>query len=192
MRHPDHVEDVADAVGWVTRHAESFGADPDDVVLVGHSAGAHLVSLVGTDPGYLRGAEVDPGAVRCVVALDTEGYDLEAKLAQGGRAAQLVRTVFGEAPAVLRDASPLAHAGDGSPVRSLVVTRGTPRRRAEASRFVDAVRQAGGDASLLLAPGYSHADVNRRLGSEGETVVTPAVRDFVTGCTGPAPSGHTA
>ena len=182
VHHPAHADDVAAAVGWVTDHARGFGADPDDVVLVGHSAGAHLASLVGSDPRYLRDAKVDAGAVGCVVALDTEGYDLEEKAALGGRSAMLVRTVFGDDPAVLRDASPIAHAADGSPVQFLVVTRGSPHRRAEAARFVDAVEQAGGDASLVIAPGYSHADVNRRLGAAGETIVTPAVRDFVDRC----------
>jgi len=103
-----------------------------------------------------------------------------------------VRYVFGDDPTVLRDASPVAHAADGAPVRYLVVTRGSPRRRAEAARFVDAVQQSGGDAALVVAPGYSHADVNRRLGTDGEAVVTPAVRDFVTGCGRPSRPDHAA
>ena len=31
------------------------GLDPDRIVLMGHSAGAHLAALVGTDPRYLEG-----------------------------------------------------------------------------------------------------------------------------------------
>lgn len=180
--HPDHADDVAAAVGWVADHARSFGADPDTIVLVGHSAGAHLVSLVGTDPRYLRDAGVRTGAVRCVVALDTEGYDLVEKVARGGSSAVLVRNAFGDDPQVWRDASPITHAGDGAPVRFLVVTRGAPARRAEAARFVDAVTAAGGDAALSIAAGSTHADVNRKLGEAGEAVVTPAVREFATGC----------
>jgi acetyl esterase/lipase len=184
VQHPDHVEDLAAAVSWVSEHAATFGADPEAVVLVGHSAGAHLVALVGADPSYLRAAGVPTDAVGCVVALDTEGYDLAEKVASGGPSARLVRNAFGDDPEVWRDASPITHAADDAPVRFLVVTRGTLRRQAEAARFVDAVGAAGGDATLVTAPSkYTHADVNRRLGAPGETVVTPPVHDFVAGCT---------
>jgi acetyl esterase/lipase len=182
VQHPDHIEDVADAVAWVSDHAPSFGADPERIVLVGHSAGAHLVALAGADPDVLAAAGVADGAVRCVVALDTEGYDLAERVARGGPSSVLVRNAFGDDPEVWRAASPLTHVGDGAPVRFLVVTRGLPGRRAEAARFVDAVLGAGGDATLVTASGYTHADVNRRLGEPGESVVTPPVRDFVSSC----------
>jgi acetyl esterase/lipase len=184
VRHPDHARDVAAAVSWVAAHAPGFGADPERMVLVGHSAGAHLVALVGVDPRYLEDAQVPAGAVECVVALDTEGYDLEARVAAGSASAALVRNAFGDDPALWRDASPVTHAGDGAGVRLLVVSRGTARRRAEAARFVDAVAASGGDAELVEVPGYSHADVNRRLGEAGEGVLTPRVAAFVRDCTG--------
>lgn len=37
--------DVLHAVDWMKRNAEDFGADPDNIVLVGGSAGAHLALL---------------------------------------------------------------------------------------------------------------------------------------------------
>jgi len=43
--------DVARALGFVQGHAKDWGGDPDQVVLMGHSAGAHLVALLGADPG---------------------------------------------------------------------------------------------------------------------------------------------
>jgi acetyl esterase/lipase len=46
VTHPAHVSDVASAVGWVRDHAADFGGDPNKVVLMGHSAGCHLVTLV--------------------------------------------------------------------------------------------------------------------------------------------------
>ena len=184
VQHPDHANDVADAVAWVAEHAPSFGGDAERIVLVGHSAGGHLVSLVGADPGFLRTAGAPTGSVDCVVALDTEGYDLEGKVALGGASERLVRRVFGDDAAVWRDASPVTHLRDGASVAYLVVTRGSLHRLAEADRFVDAVHANGGDATLLVAHGYTHADVNRRLGVAGESVVTPAVREFVEDCTG--------
>jgi acetyl esterase/lipase len=53
VKHPEHVKDVARAFAWVRRNIRRFGGDPDRIVLAGHSAGGHLVSLLATDPRYL-------------------------------------------------------------------------------------------------------------------------------------------
>ena len=68
--------DVASAIAWLRANAASQGLDPDRIVLMGHSAGAHLAALVGTDPRYLRAAGVPIDAVRGVVLLDGAGYDV--------------------------------------------------------------------------------------------------------------------
>jgi arylformamidase len=53
VRHPEHAKDVARAYAWVQRNIAKFGGDPTRVVIVGHSAGGHLATLVATDPTYL-------------------------------------------------------------------------------------------------------------------------------------------
>ncbi len=52
-RFPDFVHDVAAAVGWARDHASQYGGDPQRLFLVGHSAGAHIAALIGTDARYL-------------------------------------------------------------------------------------------------------------------------------------------
>lgn len=34
------------AIAWIYRHARSFGADPDQIYVAGHSAGGHLTAMV--------------------------------------------------------------------------------------------------------------------------------------------------
>ena len=53
VRHPEHVKDVARAFAWVRKHIAEQGGDPDRVVLAGHSAGGHLVTLLVADECYL-------------------------------------------------------------------------------------------------------------------------------------------
>jgi len=55
--------DVALAVAWLRNHAAENGIDPKRIVLMGHSAGAHLVALVGTDPTYLAAAGLSLSAL---------------------------------------------------------------------------------------------------------------------------------
>src|SRR5262249_4774312 len=58
VKHPAHAQDVAMAVAWVHKHIAKHGGRPDQLFLSGHSAGGHLVALLGTDPAYLEAAGV--------------------------------------------------------------------------------------------------------------------------------------
>jgi acetyl esterase/lipase len=181
--HPAHAEDVGAAVGWIEATIGEFGGDPDAIALLGHSAGGHLVSLVGMDPQFVEDAGAEIESVRCIVANDTEGYDLRERVALGGRSRQLVRTAFGDDPSVWKDASPIEHVEDRrEPPDVLVITRGSPRRIRAARTFADTAVAAGAEVTVLRAWGYSHADVNRRLGTPDDAVVTPAITTFLDTC----------
>jgi acetyl esterase/lipase len=57
---PAFVEDAAAAVSWSARNADRLGVSTDAIFLMGHSAGAHIASLVALDPSYLaRDSETD-------------------------------------------------------------------------------------------------------------------------------------
>ncbi|XP_046697111.1 probable isoprenylcysteine alpha-carbonyl methylesterase ICMEL2 isoform X2 [Silurus meridionalis] len=49
------VQDISDSLMWVRENGHSFGLDKDNIVLIGHSAGAHLCIL--TTVFLLEGAE---------------------------------------------------------------------------------------------------------------------------------------
>jgi acetyl esterase/lipase len=183
VMHPTHVEDVARALAWVDAHAAEHGGDPSRVALIGHSAGGHLVSLISVDQRYLAAAGAPSDLVDCTAALDTEGYDLLAKVGDGEAGEAMTRNAFGDDPNRWRDASPITQIESGEYLpRFLVVTRGLPERRDIAGQFEAALAAAGADTSLLVAAGYSHADVNRRLGQADDSVVTPAVDQFLADC----------
>ncbi|KAG6609500.1 Carbohydrate esterase [Phytophthora cinnamomi] len=59
VQYPEHVKDVAAAVMWLHWNIAKFGGDPDKLVLVGHSAGAHLVMQILADPQYLKEAGLE-------------------------------------------------------------------------------------------------------------------------------------
>ncbi len=183
--HPAHANDVGAAVAWVQDNVDQFGGDGETIELLGHSAGGHLVSLVGVDPHYIEQAGGDADAVQCVVSNDTEGYDLVERAAQGGSAKQLVTNAFGADPSVYADASPINHVADrDEPPDFLIITRGLPRRVAAAQAFADAAEGAGSSVDVLRPVGLSHGDVNRLIGTEGDTVVTPPVTEFTQHCLG--------
>ena len=54
VRFPSFVEDAAAAFAWTHANIERYGGANDDLFLMGHSAGAHIASLLATDPRYLK------------------------------------------------------------------------------------------------------------------------------------------
>lgn len=69
VRYPDFLHDGALAVRWAQDHAAGFGADPDRIVLCGHSAGAYNAAMVALDHRYLAAAGVEPGRVKALAGL---------------------------------------------------------------------------------------------------------------------------
>ncbi len=182
---PTHGQDVAAAVGHTLDHAAELGIDPQRVALMGHSAGGHLVSIVSVDPALLAAVGHDRTDVDCLVSLDTEGYDLQERIDTGSDLTdEMLANAFGTDPAALAAASPLQVLEQaGGPVPdAVIVTRGLPRRRAQAEAFADALRGAGAEVTVVQADGYSHADVNARLGAAGETLETPTITSFLHSC----------
>ena len=68
-KHPKHIEDVARAFAWTRNHIGDYGGRPDQIVLVGHSAGGHLVSLLATDEKYLQAEGQRVPDIKGVVAV---------------------------------------------------------------------------------------------------------------------------
>jgi acetyl esterase/lipase len=183
---PDHSDDVAAGLAWIGSEGPRIGLNPSDVVMLGHSAGAHLVTLAVTSRDLVGavGPRVD---VRCVVALDTASYDLASSRANERG---LVANAFGTDPAVLAAASPLVQVRGGGVVDTpiLVVTRGSATWRGAAATFADALTNAGGRAELVDVSPYNHEQAGRQLGVEGEELLTVPVTRFVEGCLGSPPS----
>lgn len=68
---PDMVTDVKRAVRWLKRHAAEYGVDPDRIVLMGGSAGAHLAMMAAytaRDPLFQLDGDDGSTEVRGVVS----------------------------------------------------------------------------------------------------------------------------
>lgn len=69
VRHPEHILDVARAVRWTRDHIAEHGGNPDQIFVLGHSAGGHLVSLLATDESYLKTQGLTARDLRGVIAI---------------------------------------------------------------------------------------------------------------------------
>jgi acetyl esterase/lipase len=179
VRAPTHARDVAAAIAWVTRNARANGADPTRVAIAGHSAGAHIVSTLGTDQSLLAGAKVPRSSVRCVVSLDIAGFDVAQAIRVNGA---LYENAFGSDPARWRSLSPLFQITKGEPLPDfLQITQRTRWLETTNRTFADALRAAGGSATLRTVP-LDHNAINGAVGRPGDKLVTPPLLAFLTPC----------
>jgi arylformamidase len=151
--------DVARALERAQKMAASWGADPSRFVLMGHSAGAHLVALVASAPSFTAGKDIKPwlGAV----VLDSGGLDIVQIMESDPP--PLYKDAFGSDPAYWRAASPI-HRLTGQPAPMLVVCstrRPVPCRQAQ--QFVSQANSLGSRSSVLPLD-MSHSEINNELG----------------------------
>ena len=107
---PRFMQDAAQSVAWTRAHAREWGGDPDQLYLVGHSAGAHIAVLLALDQEYLQQVGGSQRWLRGVVGLAgpydflpfTEAYlnDLFGPAADFARS-QPINFVRADAPPML-------------------------------------------------------------------------------------------
>jgi arylformamidase len=184
---PDHPHDVGEAIAWLRRNVARYGGDPKRLVLLGHSAGAHLVSLVATDDFYLDAYDVERKRVLGAVSLDTAAFDLRG-LGSGAMSpvnTQVAWNAFGTpaenaATGSWTAGSPIVHADPDDPP-FLFVTRGAPRRLQDNRSMAQALGQDPED--VLIVP-LTHEEVNAALGNPADTSgETEAVMAFANAVT---------
>ena len=106
-RFPAFVEDAALALAWVRDSIAGHGGDPDRIVLVGHSAGAHIAALLALDRRYLATAGVPARSIAGLVGL-AGPYSFDPTRYRS------TRKIFATA-ATADDARPVSFAHPGAP-----------------------------------------------------------------------------
>jgi arylformamidase len=170
--------DVAASVAYLRRNAQKLGIDPKRIVLMGHSAGAHLSALVGTDPQYLRGAGLDVSALSGVIPLDGAAYDVPAQMAEGTRfMGDTYKQAFGADLARQKALSPYWNAASPNSPAFLILHV----ERADGARQSAALAEAlGKNGARVKLQGFEgkglrgHMEINRKLG-EVDYPATPVV-----------------
>lgn len=175
--------DLGEGLRALLGQASAIGFDPGNIVLMGHSAGAHLAALLATDPAYAGDAF---GAIRGVVLLDGAGYDVAANMAEGGpQVWQIYNRAFGRDPARQAALSPITHVGGPDAPHWLglyVAERAMAKSQTEA--LIAALAQAGADASAVPISDIDHSRMNRELGTEAGAAQSEAVIAFLDAITG--------
>jgi acetyl esterase/lipase len=165
--------DVQAALMVAQQRAITWGGDPSRFILMGHSAGGHLVSLLNARaPQALReGAWPWLG----VVSLDSAVMNVPAVMRAPH--APLFDDAFGSDPAYWVALSPMHQWTPGAPPMQMVCsTEREDQDCAQAHSMARHVRHQGGRAEVL-PQALSHGEINAELGREGD--YTRAVEAFM-------------
>lgn len=180
VKHPEHVKDVARAFAWTHRNIGKYGGRSDRIVVAGHSAGGHLVTLLATDGSYLKAEGLTLDAIRGVVGLSgvyhipDRDSDLVTQVTKGavrpgpagidlgtrpGMLALLspYTPVFGADVKVRQQASPLTHVREGLPPFLLFTADSDfPTLPEMAAEFAQALEKNKCDVTLTRVKDRSH------------------------------------
>ncbi len=177
------LNDLALGIRYVVDNAGQWGLDADNIILFGHSSGAHLVAQLSTNKSYLDNASVDIGRIKGSIILDVKHFDLKGKLT--GFATDVSQNSWefmnaygvhpnisavdfasvSEAESYWSQRSPLENIQNISKPKTdyaksfCVITRGTSSRRSESEDFKKAIVQRGIANTFLDYAPVSNADI---------------------------------
>jgi len=178
---PAQAEDLASAIVWVRTNIAAYGGDPKKLFLLGHSSGATLVALVGSDDRYLAKHGMKPSDLRGVMPMGSIMWDdeLEQAIAQRGRdmiAQNFLRDpdnrMYGSFERY-QDHWPVHHIHAGLPPFLFLIAESEqeqPPVLKTNAKFVEDARKFGNEADYKVFAGRKHFTMVRQLHQPGDAV----------------------
>lgn len=146
---PQFLEDGAQATAWAREHVRSLGGNPDRLFLMGHSAGAHIATMLAFDARWLRAVGMESRRdIAGVIGLAGPYDFLPIK-------DPIIRTIMSaDDPA---QTQPIAFVAGGEPSVWLGVAAGDATvRPGNSERLARRLRDRGGDVTLVSYPRPGH------------------------------------
>lgn len=168
----DEADDVAHALAYAQQHAGEWGANPSRFVVMGHSAGAHLVVLMSSVPSIWQSAGAKPWLG--TVALDSGAYNVVEIMNK--QHFGLYDTAFGSDPQLWQAASPTLRLQTAPPPMLLVCDSDRKNDCDGAQAYADKAKSLGGRATVFPVS-MRHGEINLDVGTPGE--LTDQVTGFV-------------
>lgn len=187
------VEDVARAVAWLHGAVEQYGGNPNGLVVMGHSAGAQLITRVALDPEPLRRVGVSPRVVCGAMpvsgaALDltdrktfllSDSYDYYAARfsPRAGDPEDSFPDQPPEAPEPWQEeASPVRFAAAAPPFLILYAGGETEALQRQARLLEAALQEVGAQSEVVVVPGKSHTRIVPTLSRIDQTAGSAMLR----------------
>jgi arylformamidase len=177
---PMHNNDVADAVKWIYDNIATYGGNKNKMVIMGHSAGAHLAALTGTSNQFLPARGIPLNTIKGIASIDTEGYNVSNQCLDNN---EYYLNAFGNTNTNWSVASPVNNLFSGTLYpKFFIAKRGTANRIAISDNFITQLQNVGVTVSQVTGNQYDHEGINNAIGASGETAITEPLKIFFTQC----------
>ena len=163
----DMMGDLAKGLRWVRDHVAEHRGDPERLVIMGHSAGAHLAALLCTDDRYLKAAGVPMSCLKGCVPLDVSAYDIPKRIQDvDDGISSTFKTVFGKDEASQRELSPVNHVAKDKHIPPFLILHVASRddTKAQAHWLAGKLGEASIAARVVAAEGKTHGTISSDLG----------------------------
>ncbi|WP_313623341.1 alpha/beta hydrolase [Achromobacter sp.] len=168
-RPEQQAEDLGSALAWIGRQAATWNADPNQIIVMGHSSGGHLATLLAADTSMQQRTGAQPWLASII--LDGAGFDLLDTLPKPHAA--FYDEAFGTDPKQWAAASPAAQLRGKQPPTLFVCSTLRPDPCNRARRYA-ALIQAHGSVAELAGVARNHAQINADVGEDNEETRTIA------------------
>lgn len=166
--------DLALALKTVQQQAESWGGNADKAILLGHSAGAHLLALLTTKQAFSEQNSLRPWLGSLII--DSQVLDLVSLMQH--KHVEFYDKAFGKQPTYWQQASPINYVdGDEAPM-FVVCSLQRPYACDNSTRFVDKVNDTGSKAELLKLD-MTHNETLEEIGRDN--AYTQSIEKFMSG-----------
>jgi len=168
----EQVKDISTALLFAQHNASTWGGSADRFILMGHSAGAHLVALASSQYNALTKKGIKPWLG--TVSMDTSAYDIVKRMTSSNPS-EFYRAIFGETYLDWQKASPFHSMTNKLPPFLAICSRRSEFACYQAKHFIKKAKSFG-TYGEVLAVDLSHGEINSELGKE--SCYTSSVNDF--------------
>ena len=145
--------DAANALAWSFEHAAEYGGDPNELFVMGHSAGAHLALMLASNAKWMAPHQIKPTQIAGAVGLagpynflpltEDDMIGMFGSTPEEQARSQPINFVDGDEPPML-----LLHGADDTTV--------WPKN---STTLAQAVNAKGGHAQVIIYPGVTHSGI---------------------------------
>lgn len=145
--------DAANALAWSFEHASEYGGDPQNLFVMGHSAGAHLALMLATNAQWMAPHRIKPTLLAGAVGL-AGPYNFLPLTADD------MIGMFGSTPTEQARSQPINFVdGDEPPMLLLHGSNDNTVWPKNSTTLAHAVKANGGRADVIIYPGVTHSDI---------------------------------
>ncbi|MCE1246800.1 MAG: alpha/beta hydrolase [Firmicutes bacterium] len=185
VQHPAHIFDVAAAFAWTAANVRNYGGDPKKIFVSGHSAGAHLTSLMVLDGKYLKRYNLSSEDIKGLIAIAGVYRIAPAAGSNPGQSknrqnvtSNMFTDAFGKDQSKWADDSPINHVRANIPPTLIMIGEKEGKYlEIQGKLFYNSLKKKGAPVWWEIIPGKGHI-TEIMIGGSNDTT-SPLVLDFI-------------